>query len=59
MAGCRIMKAFATAQGAATGAYLNAFDLLEAGNPGAIAAFAALVGNRPDDALAGFHLRVF
>ena len=31
--------------------------LAEAGSPGAIAAFAALVGSRADDRLAGFHLK--
>lgn len=41
----------------ATQAYLNAFRQLEASDPATIAAFAALVGSRPDDRLAGFHLR--
>ena len=37
--------------------YLEAFAKLEAGDPGAIAAFAAHVGKRPDDQLATFHLK--
>ena len=37
--------------------YLEAFAKLEAGDPGAIAAFAAHVGKRPDDQLASFHLK--
>jgi hypothetical protein len=37
--------------------YLEAFDKLEHNDPGAIAAFAALVGNRADDLLASFHLK--
>ena len=41
----------------ATASYLEAFAKLEAGDPGAIAAFAAHVGNRADDQLASFHLR--
>jgi adenylate cyclase len=41
----------------ATGDYLKAFALLEAGDAGATAAFATLVGKRPDDPLAAFHLR--
>ena len=40
-----------------TGFYLAAFSKLEAGDPGALAAFAAEVGRRPDDRLAAFHLR--
>ncbi|MDP4006486.1 adenylate/guanylate cyclase domain-containing protein [Methylobacterium sp. NEAU K] len=39
------------------GRYLDAFAKLEAGEAGAMPAFAALVGLRPDDALAGFHLK--
>ena len=38
-------------------AYLEAFAKLEAGDPGAIAAFAGLVGSRGDDQLASFHLK--
>jgi len=41
----------------ATASYLEAFAKLEAGDPRAIAAFAAHVGNRADDQLASFHLR--
>jgi adenylate cyclase len=37
--------------------YLAAFVKLEAGDPGAIAAFAAHVGAQPDDHLASFHLK--
>jgi adenylate cyclase len=42
---------------AATKSYLHAFSLLEAADPGAIAAFAAHVGKHRDDQLAAFHLR--
>jgi adenylate cyclase len=41
----------------ATPAYLNAFDKLEAGDPTAISAFAALLGLRSDDQLVNFHLK--
>jgi adenylate cyclase len=41
----------------ATESYLQAFAKLEAGDPGAIAAFAAHVGKRADDHLASFHLK--
>lgn len=41
----------------ATQAYLAAFEELEAGDPRAVASFAALVGRYPDDPLAGFHLK--
>jgi adenylate cyclase len=37
--------------------YAAAFAKLEAGDPAAMAAFAALVGLHADDPLAGFHLR--
>jgi len=37
--------------------YLTAFALLEANDPGALAAFATHVGNWADDQLAGFHLK--
>ncbi|EAS51370.1 putative adenylate/guanylate cyclase with GAF domain [Aurantimonas manganoxydans SI85-9A1] len=37
--------------------YVVAFDKLVARDPGAIAAFAAEVGQRPDDQLCSFHLR--
>ncbi len=38
-------------------AYLAAFAKLEAGDPGALAAFAALIGERPADALSQYHLK--
>jgi adenylate cyclase len=38
-------------------AYARAFEKLEAGDPGAIAAFAALIGERAEDALAQYHLK--
>jgi hypothetical protein len=38
-------------------AYVQAFQLLEAGDPGAVASFAALVGRNAGDKLASFHLR--
>jgi class 3 adenylate cyclase len=41
----------------ATSQYCEAFAKLEAGDAGAMPAFAALVGTHADDALAGFHLR--
>jgi adenylate cyclase len=41
----------------ATESYLEAFAKLEAGDPGAMAAFAAHVGKHPDDQLASFHLK--
>jgi adenylate cyclase len=37
--------------------YLQAFGLLQAGDPAAVAAFAALVGKRSGDRLATFHLK--
>jgi len=37
--------------------YLDAFAKLEAGDPGAMAAFAAYVGMHADDQLASFHLK--
>ena len=37
--------------------YLDAFAKLEAGDPSALSAFAALVGERSDDGLASFHLK--
>jgi adenylate cyclase len=37
--------------------YRRAFAKLEAGDPGALAAFAAEVGKRSDDCLATFHLK--
>ena len=40
-----------------TVAYVGAFEKLEAGDPGALAAFAALIGERPADALAQYHLK--
>src|SRR5450755_1705107 len=41
----------------ATQIYLDAWAKLEAGDPGAIAAFAAHVGKYADDQLASFHLK--
>ena len=41
----------------ATKSYLEAFAKLEAGDPGAMAAFAAHVGRHADDQLASFHLK--
>ncbi len=41
----------------ATKSYLEAFAKLEAGDAGALAAFAAYVGQHPDDHLASYHLR--
>ncbi len=38
-------------------AYVAAFARLEARDPGALAAFAALIGERPGDALAQYHLK--
>ena len=38
-------------------AYLAAFPKVEAGDAGALAAFAALVGERPGDVLAQYHLK--
>jgi adenylate cyclase len=40
-----------------TQSYLKAFALLEAGDSSAISAFAGALANRPDDSLAGFHLK--
>ncbi|UIJ71836.1 adenylate/guanylate cyclase domain-containing protein [Aurantimonas sp. HBX-1] len=37
--------------------YTSAFERLVAGDPGAMGAFAAEVGNRPEDRLCSFHLR--
>ena len=41
----------------ATKSYLEAFAKLEAGDPGAMGAFAAHVGRHADDQLASFHLK--
>jgi len=41
----------------ATKSYLEAFALLEAGEAGAVAAFAAHVGKQSEDRLAAFHLK--
>ena len=41
----------------ATKSYVEAFNKLETGDPGAMAAFAAHVGNNAHDALASFHLK--
>jgi adenylate cyclase len=42
---------------AGTRAYQEAFTKLEAGDPAALSAFAALVGINADDCLASFHLK--
>ena len=42
---------------ASTKSYLDAFALLEAGNAGAVAGFAAHIGKQPEDRLAAFHLK--
>ncbi len=47
----------AVSAGQATGQYCEAFAKLEAGDAGAMPAFAALVGAHAEDALAGFHLK--
>ncbi len=44
-------------EGPLTAQYAEAFAKLEAGDAAAMPAFAALVGQHADDALAGFHLR--
>jgi adenylate cyclase len=41
----------------ATLLYLEAFKKLETGDPGAAAAFAALMGKRPNDPLVNYHLK--
>lgn len=46
-----------TFQNPANSQYCQAFAKLEAGDGGAMAAFAALVGSHAGDALAGYHLR--
>jgi adenylate cyclase len=43
--------------GEKTDAYMEAFAKLERGDSAAMAAFAALVGKYPEDALASFHLK--
>ncbi len=43
--------------GAALRQYQEAFAKLEAGEASALPAFAALVGLRPDDSVAAFHLK--
>src|SRR5829696_5992364 len=40
-----------------TGTYLEAFAMMEAGDPGSISAFAGLVGSCGADKLASFHLK--
>ena len=40
-----------------TATYLEAFAKLKAGDPAAMAAFAAHIGKRPNDQLASFHLK--
>ena len=47
----------AAVRGAGHAQYSDAFTKLEAGDTVALPAFAALVGQHSDDALAGFHLR--
>jgi adenylate cyclase len=44
-------------KGPATKSYLHAFALLEGGDAGAVAAFAAHIGKQPEDRLAAFHLK--
>ena len=44
-------------RGPATNSYLAVYAKLEAGDPGAMAAFAAHVGKHADDLLASFHLK--
>ena len=44
-------------QDVATASYLKAFALLEAGDAGAITAFASHIGSHPNDQLASFHLK--
>ena len=53
------LRAFAAKQYAdpLTTNYLEGFAKLEAGDPGAMAAFAAHVGKQPEDQLASFHLK--
>jgi adenylate cyclase len=41
----------------ATKSYLDAFAKLEAGDPAAVAAFAAHLGRQPEDQLTSFHLK--
>ncbi|MDB5589564.1 adenylate/guanylate cyclase domain-containing protein [Enterovirga sp.] len=47
----------AASDDAATARYREAFSKLEAADAGAMAAFAAVVGQKPDDRLASFHLK--
>ena len=52
------LRAVAAGRGARSSAgYLEAFAKLEAGDPGALAAFAAEVGKHPGDPLSSFHLK--
>ena len=44
--------------GAGRRPYIEAFEKLEAGDPGAMAAFAAMVGKAPGGLLASFHLEI-
>ena len=55
----RVFEPLGAAQydGPATKSYLEAFAKLESGDPGATAAFAAYLGNQPEDQLASFHLK--
>ncbi len=45
------------ARAKSTQAYLNAFSMLESGDPAALQAFASCVGQWPADPLANFHLK--
>jgi adenylate cyclase len=55
----RVFEPLRAAQydGPATKSYLEAFAKLESGDPGATAAFAAYLGNQPEDQLESFHLK--
>jgi adenylate cyclase len=53
----RVFEPLSQADAAEMGAYLQAFAKLESRDPLAVAAFAALIGARPADALAHYHLR--
>ena len=44
------------AQSQATAAYMEAFNLMQRKEPGALEAFVALAGDSPDDPLVAFHL---
>ena len=53
----RAFEPFAVEGRSANESFQRAFALLEAADPRAMAAFAAHVGNYPDDQLASFHLK--